>query len=184
MIICFQNNSFFRVNNQICFLMNQKIKNKLRFNRFTRKIRFKNRISVSEACTYWLKSNKNKFIYEGNNENSFELNITSVDSKEIPLSLSWANPLITRPRFIYSLNNVVVSPAESHIYFCDLDKSSSDLGSKFDCDKLSIFDFYKKNELLEAKEIPGNILHLGISTNPSNFYHWLHEIYARAIAQL
>ena len=161
--------------------MYKKIKNKLRFNRFTKIIRFKNRISVNEACTYWLKSNKNKFIYEGNNLNSFELNITPVDSKQIPLSLSWANPLITRPRFIYSLNNVVVSPAESHIYFCDLDKSSSDLGSKFDCNKLSIFDFYKKNELLKAKEIPGNILHLGISSNPSNFYHWLHEIYSRLL---
>ena len=161
--------------------MYKKIKHKLRFNRFIRIIRFKNRISANEACTYWLKSNKNKFIYEGNNFNSFELNITPIDNKPIPLSLSWANPLITRPRFIYSLNNVVVSPAESHIYFCDLDKSSSDLGSKFDCNKLSIFDFYKKDELLEAKEIPGNILHLGISSNPSNFYHWLHEIYARII---
>ena len=161
--------------------MYKKIKHKLRFNRFIRIIRFKNRISANEACTYWLKSNKNKFIYEENNFNSFELNITPIDNKPIPLSLSWANPLITRPRFIYSLNNVVVSPAESHIYFCDLDKSSSDLGSKFDCNKLSIFDFYKKDELLEAKEIPGNILHLGISSNPSNFYHWLHEIYARII---
>tara|TARA_S200000501_G_scaffold306553_1_gene295320 strand:+ start:1192 stop:2334 length:1143 start_codon:yes stop_codon:yes gene_type:complete len=161
--------------------MNSKIKNKLRFNRFIRIIRFKNRISASEACTYWLKSNKNKFIHEGENLNSFELNITPIDKKPIPLSLSWANPLITRPRFIYSLNNVVVSPVESHIYFCDLDKSTSDLGSKFDCNKLSIFDFYQKNELLEAKEIPGNILHLGISSNPSNFYHWLHEIYARII---
>ena len=161
--------------------MYNKIKNKLRFNRFTRLIRFKNRISANEACTYWLKSNKNKFIYEGNNLNSFKLNITPIDKKPIPLSLSWSNPLITRPRFIYSLNNVVVSPVESHIYFCDLDKSSSDLGSKFDCNKLSIFDFYNKNELLEAKEITGNILHLGISSNPSNFYHWLHEIYARII---
>ncbi len=161
--------------------MYSKIKNKLRFNRFTRIIRFKNRISTNEACTYWLKSSKNKFIYEGNNINSFDLNITPIDNKPLPLSLSWANPLITRPRFIYSLNNVVVSPAESHIYFCDLDKSSSDLGSKFDCNQLSIFDFYNKNELLEAKEIPGNVLHLGISANPSNFYHWLHEIYARII---
>ena len=161
--------------------MYAKVKNKLRFNRFTRKIRRKNRISANEACTYWLKSNKNKFIYEDNNINSFELNITSIDQKPIPLYLSWANPLITRPRFIYSFNNVVVSPIESHIYFCDLDKSSSDLGSKFDCNKLSIFDFYKRNELLDAKEIPGNILHLGISADHSNFYHWLHEIYARII---
>ncbi len=161
--------------------MYSKIKNKLRFNRFTRIIRFKNRISANEACTYWLKNNKNKFIYEENNINSFELNITPIDKKPIPLSLSWANPLISRPRFIYSLNNVVVSPVESHIYFCDLDKSSSDLGSKFDCNKLSIFDFYTKNELLESMEITGNVLHLGISSNPSNFYHWLHEIYARLI---
>ena len=158
-----------------------KIKNKLRFNRITRIIRFKNRISANEACTFWLQNNKNKFIYEDNNVNSFELDITPIDKKPIPLTLSWANPLITRPRFIYSLNNVVVSPVESHIYFCDLDKSSSDLGSKFDCNNLSIFDFYKKNELLEAEEITGNVLHLGISSNPSNFYHWLHEIYARLI---
>tara|TARA_S200000501_G_C20812834_1_gene739146 strand:- start:591 stop:1733 length:1143 start_codon:yes stop_codon:yes gene_type:complete len=161
--------------------MYSKIKNKFRFNRLTRIIRFKNRISANEACTYWLKTNKNKFIYEENNLNSFKLNITPIDQKPIPLSLSWSNPLITRPRFIYSFSNVVVSPIESHIYFCDLDKSSSDLGSKFDCNNLSIFDFYKKKELLEAKEIPGNILHLGISSNPSNFYHWIHEIYARII---
>ena len=110
--------------------MYSKIKNKLRFNRFTRILRVKNRISANEACTYWLKSNKNKFIYEGNNINSFELNITPIDQNPIPLSLSWANPLISRPRFTYTFNNVVVSPFESHIYFCDLDKSSSDLGSK------------------------------------------------------
>ena len=158
-----------------------KIRNKLRFNRFTRILRFKNRISTNEACTYWLKSNKNKFIYEDNNVNSFDLDITSIDKNPIPLPLSWANPLITRPRFIYSLNNVVVSPVESHIYFCDLDKSSSDLGSKFDCNNLSLFDFYTKNEILEAQEIPGNVLHLGISSNSSNFYHWVHEIYARII---
>ncbi len=161
--------------------MYSKIKNKLRFNRFKRIIRFKNRISANEACTYWLKNNKNQFIYEDNNINSFDLNITSIDQKSIPLYLSWANPLITRARFIYSFNNVVVSPFESHIYFYDIDKSSSDLGTKFDNDKLSLFDFYKKNELLEAKELTGNVLHLGISSNPSNFYHWIHEIYARIL---
>ncbi len=161
--------------------MYSKLKKKLRFNRLTKITRFKNRISANEACTYWLKSNKNRFIYEENNINSFNLNITPIDQKSIPLSLSWAKPLITRPRFIYSFNNVVVSPHESHIYFCDIDKSSSDLGSKFDNDKLSLFDFYKKNELLNATEVSGNILHLGISSNPFNFYHWIHEIYARIL---
>ena len=161
--------------------MYSKIKNKLRFNRLTRIIRYKKRITANEACTYWLKKNKNKFIYEENNINSFDLNITPIDEKPLPLHLSWANPLITRSRFIYSFKNVVVSPIESHIYFCDIDKSSSDLGSKFDCDNLSLFDFYKKNELLQAKEITGNVLHLGLSSNNLNFYHWIHEIYARLI---
>ena len=127
MIICFQNNSFLGYLIIFVFKMFIKIRNKLRFNRITRKIRFKDRISANEACTYWLKSNKNKFFYEGNNVNIFELDITPIDKKPIPLTLSWAKPLITRPRFTYSLNNVVVSPVESHIYFCDLDKSSSDL---------------------------------------------------------
>ena len=157
------------------------IKNKLRFNRVTRIIRFKNRIAANEACTYWLKNNKNKFIYEKQNLNSFNLNINPIDNKFIPFPLSWSKPLITRARFIYSFNNVIISPLESHIYFYDIDKSSSDLGTKFDNDKLSLFDFYKKNELLEAKELPGKVLHLGISSNPSNFYHWIHEIYARIL---
>ena len=161
--------------------MYSKIKKKLRFNRVTRIIRFKNRIAANEACTYWLKSNKNKFIYEKQYGNSFDLSISSIDKKIIPLPLSWSKPLITRARFIYSFNNVVISPLESHIYFYDIDKSSSDLGTKFDNDKLSIFDFYKKNELLDAKELTGNILHLGISSNPSNFYHWIHEIFARIL---
>ncbi len=161
--------------------MYSKIKKKLRFNRFTRIIRFKNRIAANEACTYWLKNNKNKFIYEKQNLNSFNLNINPIDNKFIPFPLSWSKPLITRARFIYSFNNVIISPLESHIYFYDIDKSSSDLGTKFDNDKLSLFDFYKKNELLEAKELPGKVLHLGISSNPSNFYHWIHEIYARIL---
>jgi len=161
--------------------MYSKIKKKLRFNRFTRIILSKDRIAAHEACTYWLKSNKNKFIYERQNFNSFNLNINSIDEKLIPNPLSWSKPLITRPRFIYSFNNVIVSPLESHLYFLDIDRSSSDLGTKFDDDKLSLFDFYKKNELLEAKEITGNVLHLGISSNPSNFYHWIHEIYARIL---
>ena len=59
--------------------MYSKIKNKLRFNRFTRIIRHKKRISANEWCTYWQKNNRNKFIYEDNNINSFDLNITSVD---------------------------------------------------------------------------------------------------------
>ncbi len=158
-----------------------KIKNKLRFNRFTRKIRSKNRIAANEACTYWLQSNKNKFIYEKQYNNSFNLSINSLDKKYIPLPLSWSRPLITRARFIYSFKNVIISPLESHIYFFDIDKASSDLGTKFDNDKLSLFDFYTKNELLEAKELSGNVLHLGISSNPSNFYHWIHEIYARIL---
>ena len=153
--------------------MYSKIRKKLRFNRVTKIIRYKDRISANERCTYWIKNNKNKFIYEDIKCNSFDLNITSIDQKPIPLYLSWANPLITRPRFIYSLNNVVVSPLESHIYFYDIDKSSSDLGTKFDNDKLSLFDFYNKNELLDAKELNGNVLHLGISSNPSNFYQRL-----------
>lgn len=161
--------------------MYSKLKNKLRFNRFTRQLRFKNRISANEACTYWLKKNKNTFIYEENNINNFDLDITALDQKPIPLALSWANPLITRPRFIYSFSNVIVSPNESHIYFYEIDRSSCDLGTKFDNDKLSLFDFYKKNELLEAKEISGNVLHLGISSNSTNFYHWIHEIYARIL---
>ncbi|ABM71362.1 Hypothetical protein P9515_01531 [Prochlorococcus marinus str. MIT 9515] len=161
--------------------MYSKIKNKLRFNRVTRIIRFKNRISANEACTYWLKNNKNKFTYEDNNINSFNLDITPIDQKPIPLYFLWANPVISRARFIYSFNNVVVSPYESHIYFYDIDKSTSDLGTKFDNDKLSLFDFYKKNELFAAKELKGNVLHLGISSNPSNFYHWIHEIYARIL---
>ena len=161
--------------------MYSKIKNKLRFNRVTRIIRSKNRISANDACTYWLKSNKNKFIYEKQYVHSFNLSIDPIDRKFIPFPLSWAKPLITRARFIYSLNNVIVSPFESHIYFYDIDKSSSDLGTKFDNDKLSLFDFYKKNELLEAKELTGNVLHLGISSNTSNFYHWIHEIYARIL---
>ena len=161
--------------------MYSKIKNKLRFNRFTRKIRSKNRIAANEACTYWLKSNKNKFIYEKQNINSFNLCINPIDKKFIPLPLSWSKPLITRARFIYSLTNVIISPLESHIYFYEIDKSSSDLGTKFDNDKLSLFDFYTKTELLEAKELRGNVLHLGISSNPSNFYHWIHEIYARIL---
>ena len=76
--------------------MYSKIKNKLRFNRFTRKIRSKNRIAANEACTYWLKSNKNKFIYEKQNINSFNLCINPIDKKFIPLPLSWSKPLITR----------------------------------------------------------------------------------------
>lgn len=161
--------------------MYSKIKNKLRFNRVTRKLRSKNRIAANEACTYWLKNNKNKFIYEKQHNNFFNLRINSIDKKFIPSALSWANPLISRARFIYSFNNVIISPLESHIYFYDIDKSSSDLGTKFDNDKLSLFDFYTKNELLKAKEIHGNVLHLGISSNPSNFYHWIHEIYARIL---
>ena len=46
--------------------MYSKLKKKLRFNRLTKITRFKNRISANEACTYWLKSNKNKFIYDSN----------------------------------------------------------------------------------------------------------------------
>ena len=64
--------------------MYSKLKKKLRFNRLTKITRFKNRISANEACTYWLKSNKNKFIYEENNINSFNLNITPIDQKSIP----------------------------------------------------------------------------------------------------
>ena len=161
--------------------MYSKIKNKFRFNRVTRRIRSKSRIAANEACTYWLKNNKNKFIYEKQNANSFNLSIDSIDRKFIPLPLSWAKPLITRARFIYSFNNVIISPLESHIYFYDIDKSSSDLGTKFDNDKLSLFDFYTKNELLTARELSGNVLHLGISSNTSNFYHWIHEIYARIL---
>ena len=121
--------------------MYSKIKNKLRFNRISRKIRSKNRISANEACTYWIKNNKNKFIYELQNKNSFNLNIYPLDQKNVPPTLSWANPLITRARFIYSFNKVIISPFESHIYFYDIDKSTSDLGTKFDSDKLSLFDF-------------------------------------------
>ena len=161
--------------------MYSRIKNKLRFNRVTRKLRSKNRIAANEACTFWLKNNKNKFIYEKQYANSFDLCINSIDKKFIPSPLSWAKPLISRARFIYSLNNVIISPLESHVYFYDIDKSSSDLGTKFDNDRLSLFDFYTKNELLEAKELPGNVLHLGISSDHSNFYHWIHEIYARIL---
>ena len=55
--------------------MYAKVKNKLRFNRFTRKIRRKNRISANEACTYWLKSNKNK-----KTTGEFSLNIVISDT--------------------------------------------------------------------------------------------------------
>ena len=97
--------------------MYNKIKRKIRFNRLTRFLRFKDRISALEACTYWQKANKNKFYYKNDNPNIFNLNITAIDGKKLPLALSWANPIITRPRFLYSFNNVIISPNDSHVYF-------------------------------------------------------------------
>ena len=161
--------------------MYNKIKRKIRFNRLTRFLRFKDRISALEACTYWQKANKNKFYYKNDNPNIFNLNITAIDGKKLPLALSWANPIITRPRFLYSFNNVIISPNDSHVYFYEINRLSSDLGSKFDSNMLSVFDFYGKNELLNSKEINGDILHLGFSSNSKNFYHWIHEIYSRII---
>ena len=40
---------------------------------------------------------------------------------------------------------------------------------------------YSKNDLLKAKQLHGNVLHVGISSSSTNFWHWMHEVFARLI---
>ena len=37
------------------------------------------------------------------------------------------------------------------------------------------------NDLLNAKKLHGNVLHMGISSSSNNFWHWMHEVFARLI---
>jgi len=154
---------------------------KLRFNRITRFLLKKRRVSSLDACTWWAHNSSSRIIEENNYKLHSYLSIKSLDNRSIPECLTWANPIISRPRFIYKYQNVIISPIESHIYFVDLNRSTIDLGAKFDCDHISIFDFYPRNNLLKAKQLHGNVLHLGISSSSNNFWHWMHEVFARLI---
>ena len=156
-------------------------KRKLRFNRISRFLLKKNRVSSLDACTWWTNNSSSRIIEEKNYKLHSYLSIKSLDKRLIPECLTWANPIISRPRFIYKFHNVVISPIDSHVYFVDLNRSTIDLGSKFDCDHISIFDFYSKNDLLKAKQLHGNVLHVGISSSSTNFWHWMHEVFARLI---
>ncbi len=153
---------------------------KKRFNRLLLGLYKKEKVSSLDAATWWKNSSHSSIQFEDNNYCSYNLNVKPLDGKELPEFFSWSKPVITRPRFIYSYKNAVISPIESHIYLIDIDKSTIDLGSKFDCTR-SIFDFYSRKELKDSPSIKGNILHLGISSPPNNFWHWMHEIYARII---
>ena len=158
----------------------QFIRRKKKFNRLTKSLFKKKRISSTEAGTWWSQSTKNRIQAELNNDLSFMIDLNCLDKKAPPEFFKWAKPVITRPKFLFRFQNTVIHPKESQIYFIDLDKCTSDLGAKFDCEH-SIFDFFSRKILLDSEIINGNILHLGISSPSNNFWHWMHEVYARLI---